>query len=484
MDQLRHARPHRVHAEDLLVGRREDELQEAALGAEDLAAGVLAHEGAPDEVVDAFGLQFLLVQADVADLGDGVDAVGKEGIDAGLVGQVKRVAHRDPTLLHAGRSEAGKADHVAGRVDVRHRGLEMLVDGEVAALVRHDAERFQVEPLHVTAATGRRQHRRCRLDAAFFGGDAADARLRVDLALHRRVAQPQPETEPLELGGEPVADLGVEEAEQPIAPVHHRHVRAERSEDAGVLAGDDAGTEHDQGLRDGLDLEDLVGVVDLDFFERNPRRPVRPRSGGDQEHVRVEPLVAHFHGVRVDERRRAGIEVDLVAIHVARDAAALLADDEALAVHQRRGRVRPGQREHGRLQPARGHAGQRQRTLAQRLRGQRAGVGAGAAQMGRGLLDHRRALAEIRRLRRALLAGRPAADHDQVVHRHVHKRSSSGTPLGDSLGGHPRGHSSGTPLGDTLGGHPRGSGRRPLPATTPRPPRAEARGWHSHGQER
>ena len=39
-------------------------------------------------------------------------------------------------LFHRGGSEAGKADHVACGIDVRHLGLELLVDLEKAARKR------------------------------------------------------------------------------------------------------------------------------------------------------------------------------------------------------------------------------------------------------------------------------------------------------------------------------------------------------------
>src|SRR5438105_2783151 len=60
-------------------------------------------------------------------------------------------------------------------------------------------------------------------------------------------------------------------------------------------------------------------------------------------------------------------------------------------------------------------SGEMKRRLAQRLRWNRAGVDARAAQH-RLALDERDALAEVRGLGRSLLAGRPGADHDEVVH--------------------------------------------------------------------
>src|SRR5207245_526339 len=73
-----------------------------------------------------------------------------------------------------------------------------------------------------------------------------------------------------------------------LAAIHHRHLDAERREDAGVLARDDAGSEHDHRFRNGLDAEDLVRVVDLGLGEGNEGRPIGPRPGGNEDHFGTE----------------------------------------------------------------------------------------------------------------------------------------------------------------------------------------------------
>ena len=93
----------------------------------------------PDLVGDPLLLQLLLGRPDRRDLGNGIDPVGLERRDTGLVGDFKGVARGDAALLHRGRGERGKADDVSGGVDIRHRRLEMLVDGKPPARVRLQA---------------------------------------------------------------------------------------------------------------------------------------------------------------------------------------------------------------------------------------------------------------------------------------------------------------------------------------------------------
>src|SRR5207302_5411768 len=78
------------------------------------------------------------------------------------------------------------------------------------------------------------------------------------------------------------------------------------------------------------------------------------------------------------------------------------------------------------VEPALVEAGKVERGLSQRLRRNRARVDAGPADLG-GLLDDGDTLAEVRRLGRALFAGRSGPDHDQVVVRHAPRRSEEHT---------------------------------------------------------
>ena len=63
-----------------------------------------------------------------------------------VAGDAERVAGRQPALLHRGRGQAGEADHVADRVDVRHaRSGSASLTVQPAAIVDRQAGRRQIE---------------------------------------------------------------------------------------------------------------------------------------------------------------------------------------------------------------------------------------------------------------------------------------------------------------------------------------------------
>ncbi len=134
-----------VHAENLARVAMEDELQAAGGVAANLAARGLAIVGHADFVGHVFVGQLLFGFADEADLGNGVDAVGiKAGVGGGGV-VVEGAGGGDAALLHGDRGQRGKADHIADGEDVLDLGLEVLVDGDAAAIVGFEAGGGKVE---------------------------------------------------------------------------------------------------------------------------------------------------------------------------------------------------------------------------------------------------------------------------------------------------------------------------------------------------
>ena len=109
----------------------------------------------------------------------------------------------------------------------------------------------------------------------------------------------------------------------------------------------------------------------------------------------------------------AGDDGHVVPVEVARDLRDLLLGHRVQAPHElAQAGVAIDVQRHA-VEVAALEARHVQRRLAQRLRRQRAGVHAGAADLGR-LLDERDLLAEVGRLHRAFLARRARADHHQI----------------------------------------------------------------------
>src|SRR5437870_6533557 len=77
-------------------------------------------------------------------LWDGIDPVRDE-MGGHFAGLAKHVAACQAALLHGGAGQSGKADDVAGGIDVRNAGLEVFIDGKLAAHIGLDASRFYIE---------------------------------------------------------------------------------------------------------------------------------------------------------------------------------------------------------------------------------------------------------------------------------------------------------------------------------------------------
>ena len=246
VDQLGGALADDVHAEHLAGVAMEDELEAAGGVAANLAAGDLAVVGHADFVGHVFVGQLLLGLADEADLGNGVDAVGiKAGIGGGGM-VVEGAGGGDAALLHGDRSQGGKADHVAGGVDVRDLGLVVLVDGDAAAIVGLEAGGGKVEVVDVAlAAHGVEQRIAGDVLLAFeVGDDGAVGQLFDALDLF---AEAQGDAGVAQVVAEGLDDFAVGELEQAVALFNERDAHAEDGEHAGVFDADDAAADHDEG---------------------------------------------------------------------------------------------------------------------------------------------------------------------------------------------------------------------------------------------
>jgi hypothetical protein len=161
-------------------------------------------------------------------------------------------------------------------------------------------------------------------------------------------------------------------------------------------------------------------IPDHIAVERDVIGTMRRGAGGDEDDAAVDDLFADGVGDcdarRRNKTRRTLIAIDLMPPQVVFDPLPLVRDDVVFAVHEiGDGDAVDGDVDRAFAEAALSEAGERQRRLAQRLRGNGAGVDAGAAE-DRLALDERDILPKVRRLRSALLAGRSGADDDEVVH--------------------------------------------------------------------
>ena len=89
----------------------------------------------------------------------------------------QHVADGPAALLHRGAGQRRKADDVAHGVDVRHRGLEILVAPESAAFVGLQPGAVECRALGIADAADAEQHRFAEQPLAAFQLDGDQARL-------------------------------------------------------------------------------------------------------------------------------------------------------------------------------------------------------------------------------------------------------------------------------------------------------------------
>src|SRR5271154_6732336 len=117
----------------------------------DLAACNLAVVGHADFVGNIGVGELLLGLPNEGNLGNGVNPV-RVALRIGLHWQTESSCGGDAPLFHGNGSQAGKADHVAHREDVRLGGAEIRVNFNAAATVSLDSSRGQVQPFYVALA--------------------------------------------------------------------------------------------------------------------------------------------------------------------------------------------------------------------------------------------------------------------------------------------------------------------------------------------
>jgi len=144
VDQLSGVLADDVHPENLPRLAVKQHFEHPVHVAQQLAPGDLAVAGDPRLVRHSLTRELILVSPHVGYLGNRVDAEGERHIHALLLNP-EGVAGRKPPLARGRGRKRGKADHVASRIHVGHLCLKIVVDGELAPLVRHKAKLVEAE---------------------------------------------------------------------------------------------------------------------------------------------------------------------------------------------------------------------------------------------------------------------------------------------------------------------------------------------------
>ncbi len=442
-DQLGHVGADHVDAEDLARVRVGDDLQLAV----DLAQRLGLAVGAEGELADVDLAPVLArLRLGLAERGDLRVAVGAAR-DRVVVDRHRLVLgdrlRRQFGLRVGGVGQRELADDVADRVDARHAGLHVLVDGDVAPLVRLDAGCLQPDVVAVRDEACGEQHaidldrprlplpRRGRprlrprrvfpphLDPLAAGrrrdgdGDLAAADLR---AVHLRGGEEldaAPRHRPLQLG----AHLLVLERDGARQELDDRGVDAVGVVGRGELDADRPGADDQHRTRLVLDAPDLLGGDDVLAVEVHAGQRPHARAGGDDDVPALDLAVAVGAAGDGDAILRhqpapPAHHVDLVLAHQVVDALDLGVDDLPAARDRRAvvgGDVVGGDAEVLGVVEEGQHLGAAEDRLARDA----APVEADAPQLL--ALHHRRTEAELGGADGGDVAARPAADHHNVV---------------------------------------------------------------------
>ena len=186
-------------------------------------------------------------------------------------------------LLHGRGGQRGKADDVAGRIDVGNCCLEVLVDGEAASRIRGQADRLQIES---------RRLRRCgRPHRAGRGGDLLAAlqpttTCRRDAPRSRRpLLHGKRDADAAHLVLQGFDDSVIDKFQQARPLVDQSDVHAHHGQDRGVFRADHAAADDHDRLGKMLEREEAVGVDDRVVVEWNVGRSGRERPTGDDDEV-------------------------------------------------------------------------------------------------------------------------------------------------------------------------------------------------------
>jgi hypothetical protein len=205
--------------------------------------------------------------------------------------------------------ELERAGGVAERPDPRRGGALVRVDDHEAVLVHVDPGRVEVEQVGVGGAAGREQQ---HVDVLRLPG----GQLEADTVAHRLdpVDGSAEQHLPLSAGecGEPGRDVGVLLAEQDVAPVDLRHVRAVRREDVGELRPDEPAADDADPLRKRVDPHHGVAGVVRDGVQT--RDVGDPGAGARRDHDLVRGDLHSGAGVdlaRPGEPAGAVVNVDV-----------------------------------------------------------------------------------------------------------------------------------------------------------------------------
>src|SRR5690606_32730058 len=304
------------------------------VGSHGTAAGS-EREGA-DIDLDALGLELLLGLADPGDFRVGIDDRRDQVVvHLGLVARDALGDHH--ALLRALVRQHGTACRVTDGVAARHAGLALVVDEDEATLVQGraavggqrvggqraaaDGDEQLVEGQLLLAVGVAEGHGDLLL--LHFGAGDAGTQANVQALLAE------------DLQGF-LGDLLVGGGEELVHGLQHGHFGTQTGPDRTQLQTDDAGADHAQLLRHGLEFQGASGVDDHILVDRGRRDVHRAGTGGEDHVLGLDDLglavqAGDFNLLAGQQLAVAFQQGDAVGLEQAGDAAGQVLDDGVLA---------------------------------------------------------------------------------------------------------------------------------------------------------
>ncbi len=199
-----------------------------------------------------------------------------------------------------------------------------------------------------------------------------------------------------------VDQFAIDERQDVLVRIDQRNLHIERAEDRRVFDTDYTGANNSEAARQTLYVQDIVGIQNPLAIERNIGRAMRMRADGDDVALRGELRALafarpHFDRIRIEEARRAVHQIDAIARELVLENFDLVIQRHVQAPAEIGGGDVALDAIAAPVKPALAPAGKIEHRLAQRLRGDRAGVHADAAHAP-ALVDDEHRLLELGRL--------------------------------------------------------------------------------------
>src|SRR6266513_3913477 len=271
MNKFRRLFANDMDAEQSHVVLAEDQFQQTAFIADNLAARIIGITRPTDHVADALRLQRLFGFTSHARLWNRVNAGRQHRCDHVFVVKLERDAYREARLFHARRGERRCPNNITRRENMRNLRATMRIHLDQTAFTRCETSRGEIEIGRIALASGSDEH------VVHCDGRAGGERERY-FSVRRRIAPhdfffpDKMHTRRRHRTLDVFRNLAIEKTEERIASVNEMHLNTERGKRAGIFSADYPRADDSECFRKCADLQNFVRVMHVRMLEWELRR--------------------------------------------------------------------------------------------------------------------------------------------------------------------------------------------------------------------